>query len=174
MTKNSPKSTPIKKYKSAYIFFTQEKIPKYKKTYPKLTLKEIFKLIGKDWKKLTKKEKEKYYKLEKKSKEMFDKNKRKVKYNYKKKKIEIKKPVRYRTSFMIYLHENKNKIDKKNCITSLKNIGELWKKLNEKERDIYIKKSEEDKKRYKNELMEYLKKKDLKEKNDNKKLIKNR
>ena len=162
MTKKRTKSTSIKKYKSAYIFFTQEKIPKYKKLHPKLLLKEIFKLIGKDWKKLTKKEKEKYYKLENKSKETFERDKKKVKYNYKKKKIVVKKPIRYRTSFMIYLHENKNKIDKKNCIISLKKIGELWKNLNEKERDIYNKKSEEDKKRYKNELMEYLKKQDSK------------
>ena len=174
MTKKKPKLSKIKKYKSAYIFFTQENIPKYKKLEPKLLLREIFTLIGKDWKKLSKKEKEKYYKLEKKSKEMFEKSKENAKYNYRKKKIEVKKPKRYRTSFMIYLHENKNKIDKRNCITSLKNIGELWKNLNEKERNMYNKKSEEDKKRYKNELVEYLKKKDLIEKNENKKLIKER
>ena len=174
MTKKKPKLSKIKKYKSAYIFFTEENIPKYKKLEPKLLLREIFKLIGKDWKKLSKKEKEKYYKLENKSKETFVKSKENAKYNYKKKKVEIKKPIRYRTSFMIYLHENKNKIDKNNCIISLKNIGELWKKLNEKERNIYVKKSEEDKKRYKNELVDYLKKKDLIEKNESKKLIKTR
>ena len=65
---------------------------------------------------------------------------------------------------MIYLHENKNKIDKNNCIKSLKNLGENWKKLNEKERNVYIKKSEEDKIRYKNELIDYLKQKDINEK----------
>ena len=174
MTKKKPKLSKMKKYKSAYIFFTEENIPKYKKLEPKLLLREIFKLIGKDWKKLSKKEKEKYYKLENKSKETFVKSKENAKYNYKKKKVEIKKPIRYRTSFMIYLHENKNKIDKNNCITSLKNIGELWKELNEKERNIYVKKSEEDKIRYKNELVDYLKKKDLIEKNESKKLIKTR
>ena len=70
---------------------------------------------------------------------------------------------------MIYLHENKSKIDKKNCINSLKNIGQNWKNLTKKERAFYIKKEEEDKKRYKNELMEYLKNKD---KIENKKIIK--
>ena len=170
MTKRKFKSSTIKKYKSAYIFFTQEKTPKYKKLFPNLLLKEIFKLIGKDWKKLTQKEKDKYYELEKKSKETFNKNKEKVKYFYKPKKIEIKKPVRNRTAFMIFLHENKNKIDKNNCIVSLKNIGKLWKTLNEDEKNIYIQKSEEDKKRYKDELVEYLKKKDIIEKNENKKL----
>ena len=68
---------------------------------------------------------------------------------------------------MIYLHENKNKIDKNNCIVSLRNLGQIWKKLGEKEKNKYIKKSEEDKIRYKNELMEYLKKKDKITKNKN-------
>ena len=141
MSKKKLKSSSIKKYKSAYIFFTQEKTPKYKKLFPNLLLKEIFKLIGKDWKKLTQKEKIKYYELEKKSKEAFNNEKEEAKYFYKKKKIEIKKPVRNRTAFMIYLHENKNKIDKKNCIMSLKNIGKLWKKLSEDEKQEYVKKS---------------------------------
>ena len=171
MSKKKLKSSSIKKYKSAYIFFTQEKTPKYKKLFPNLLLKEIFKLIGKDWKKLTQKEKIKYYELEKKSKEAFNNEKAEVKYFYKKKKIEIKKPVRNRTAFMIYLHENKNKIDKKNCIMSLKNIGKLWKKLSEDEKNIYLRKSEEDKKRYKDELIEYLKKKDSLEKNENRKIM---
>ena len=174
MTKKAPKSSPIKKYKSAYIFFTQEKTPIYKKLYPNMLLKEIFKLIGNAWKKLNEKEKEKYYKLEKKSKEKFDKNKEKICYKYIKKKINIKKPVKNRTAFMIYLHENKNKIDKNNCIVSLRNLGQIWKKLGEKEKNKYIKKSEEDKIRYKNELVDYLKKKDLIEKNESKKLIKTR
>ena len=37
---------------------------------------------------------------------------------------------------MIYLHENKNKIDKNNSITSLRNLGQIWKKLGEKEKKI--------------------------------------
>ena len=168
MVKNKSVSSPIKKYKSAYMFFTQENVPKYKQLYPHLLLREIFKLIGKDWKQLSKEDKEKYFELEKKSKDIFNKNKEKRSYKYIKKKIKIKKPIRSRTAFMIYLHENKNKIAKDNCIESLKNLGENWKKLNKKEKDIYIKKSEEDKIRYKNELMDYLKKKDTIEKRNNK------
>ena len=169
MTKIKPKISPIKKYKSAYIYFTQEKIPIYKKLYPNLSLREIFKLIGKEWKQIKKKEKGKYYELEKKSKEIFNKIKEKGKYKYIKKQIMIKKPKRNRTSFMIYLHENKNKINKDNCIESLRSIGQKWKDLTDKERDLYIKKSEEDKKRYKIELVEYLKNKDIIEKKDIKK-----
>ena len=160
MTKKNSKSSNIKKYKSAYIFFTQDNISKYKKLYPKISLREIFKLIGDEWNKLNEKEKVKYYELEKKSKEYFEKNKEKNNYNYKKKKIEIKKPKRFRTAFMIYLQENKNKVDKKNCIESLKVLGQNWKNLSKIEKDIYIKKSENDKERYNKELMDYLKNKD--------------
>ena len=160
MTKKNSKSSNIKKYKSAYIFFTQDNISKYKKLYPKITLREIFKLIGDEWNKLNEKEKVKYYELEKKSKEYFEKNKEKNNYNYKKKKIEIKKPKRFRTAFMIYLQENKSKVDKKNCIESLKVLGQNWKNLSKIEKDIYIKKSENDKERYNKELMDYLKNKD--------------
>ena len=160
MTKKNSKSSNIKKYKSAYIFFTQDNISKYKKLYPKISLREIFKLIGDEWNKLNEKEKVKYYELEKKSKEYFEKNKEKNNYNYKKKKIEIKKPKRFRTAFMIYLQENKSKVDKKNCIESLKVLGQNWKNLSKIEKDIYIKKSENDKERYNKELMDYLKNKD--------------
>ena len=160
MSKKNSKSSNIKKYKSAYIFFTQDNISKYKKLYPKISLREIFKLIGDEWNKLNEKEKVKYYELEKKSKEYFEKNKEKNNYNYKKKKIEIKKPKRFRTAFMIYLQENKSKVDKKNCIESLKVLGQNWKNLSKIEKDIYIKKSENDKERYNKELMDYLKNKD--------------
>ena len=160
MTKKNSKSSNIKKYKSAYIFFTQDNISKYKKLYPKITLREIFKLIGDEWNRLNEKEKVKYYELEKKYKEYFEKNKEKNNYNYKKKKIEIKKPKRFRTAFMIYLQENKSKVDKKNCIESLKVLGQNWKNLSKIEKDIYIKKSENDKERYNKELMDYLKNKD--------------
>ncbi len=160
MVKKISQIKQIKKYKSAYIFFTQDNISKYKKLYPKISLREIFKLIGDEWNKLNEKEKVKYYELEKKSKEYFEKNKEKNNYNYKKKKIEIKKPKRFRTAFMIYLQENKSKVDKKNCIESLKVLGQNWKNLSKIEKDIYIKKSENDKERYNKELMDYLKNKD--------------
>ena len=61
---------------------------------------------------------------------------------------------------MIYLQENKSKVDKKNCIESLKVLGQNWKNLSKIEKDIYIKKSENDKERYNKELMDYLKNKD--------------
>ena len=162
MVKKKPKAKQIKlkKYKSAYIFFTQEKIQKYKKLYPNTLYRDIFKLIGEEWKNLKENSRKKYYDLEKNSKELFEKNKEKSNYNYSIKKKKIKKPIRNRTPFMIYLHENKEKIDKNNCVKSLKNIGEMWKSISNKEKEIYIKKAEDDKERYKKELFEYIKIKD--------------
>ena len=165
MVKNQKKPKEIKKYKSAYIFFTQEKIPKYKKLYPNKLFRELFKLIGEEWKNLNENLKLKYYDLEKKSKELFENNKQKVKYNYTINQKKNKKPIRTRTPFMIYLHENKKNIDKKNCISSLKKIGEIWKNLSEKEKGIYIRKAEDDKERYKKDLFEYFKNKDKNRKN---------
>ena len=168
MVKKKVQSNSIKKYKSAYMFFTQENTVKYKKKYPTLLFRDIFKIIGKDWKNLKNSEKAKYYDLEKKSKEIFEKNKQKSIYKYNKKKLNIKKPIKNRTPFMIYLHENKNKVDKNNCILSLKKIGESWRNISNVEKDIYIKKAEEDKERYKNELLEYIKNKDKNDKDKNK------
>ena len=142
------------------MFFTQENSPKYKKLYPKLLFRDIFKLIGEEWKKLNEKDKKRYFDLEKKSKEIFEKNKEKSNYNYIIKKKNLKKPIKSRTPFMIYLHESKDKIDKNNCILSLKKIGEKWRNISNVKKEIYINKANEDKIRYKNELIEYMKKRD--------------
>ena len=150
----------IKKYKSAYMFFTQENAQKYKIMYPNLLFREIFKIIGADWKNLKASSKKKYYDLEKQSKEIFEKNKEKSVYKYTKKKIKIKKPIKKRTPFMLYLRENKDKVDKDNCIESLKKIGELWKSIANDEKEEYIQKAKDDEVRYQKELFEFLKNKD--------------
>ena len=165
MGKKQNQTNMIKKYKSAYMFFTQENAQKYKKMYPNLLFREIFKIIGTEWKNLKESSKKMYYDLEKKSKEIFEKNKEKSVYKYTKKKIKIKKPKKKRTPFMFFLKENKDKIDKTNCILSLKKIGELWKDMKEDEKEEYLQKAKEDEKRYQDELFEYLKNKDKIKKN---------
>ena len=154
----------IKKYLSAYMFFTKEKIKKYKEIHPELLFRDIFKLIGEEWRNMKESSKKKYYDLEKKSKEIFEKEKLKANYKYTKKEIKNKKPIKNRTPFMIYLHENKNKIDKNNCILSLKKIGEKWKNISDKVKCIYVQKAKDDKERYKIELIQYLKNKNRNEK----------
>lgn len=146
----------IKKYKSAYIFFSEEKSKEYKKINPNFSQKEVFKLIGKDWKSLAKIKKKKYYDLEEKSRKQFNECKIFNPYNYNKSKI-VKKPKRYRTPFMIYLHENKKKIDKSNSVPSLKSLGSTWKNMSKYKKQIYMNKSEKDKERYKQELLIYMK-----------------
>ena len=170
MGKKQNQAKTIKKYKSAYMFFTQESTSKYKEMYPQLLFRDIFKLIGEEWRNLKDDSKKKYYDLEKKAKEEFEKEKEKSSYKYIKKETKIKKPIKNRTPFMIYLHENKNKIDKNDCILSLKKIGEKWKNISNKIKYIYIKKAEEDKERYKNELIEFLKNKNKIENIKNKKI----
>ena len=165
MGKKQNQTKMIKKYKSAYMFFTQENSQKYKKIYPNLSFREIFKIIGTEWNSLKESSKKKYYDLEKKSKEIFEKNKEKSVYKYTKKKTKIKKPIKKRTPFMLYLRDNKDRIDKDNCIESLKKIGELWKSMTNDEKEEYIQKSKDDEVRYQKELFEYLKKKDKINKN---------
>ena len=146
----------IKKFKSAYIFFSEEKSKEYKKINPSISPRELFRLIGKNWKSLANNKKRKYYDLEEKSRKYFMECKNVFPYNYNKSKV-VKKPKRYRTPFMIYLHENKEKIDKSNSVTSLKLIGSTWKNMSKNKKQIYIDKSEKDKERYKLELLEYMK-----------------
>ena len=165
MGKKQNQTKMIKKYKSAYMFFTQENSQKYKKIYPNLSFREIFKIIGTEWNSLKESSKKKYYDLEKKSKEIFEKNKEKSVYKYTKKKIKIKKPIKKRTPFMLYLRDNKDRIDKDNCIESLKKIGELWKSMTNDEKEEYIQKSKDDEVRYQKELFEYLKNEDKIKKN---------
>ena len=165
MGKKQNQTKMIKKYKSAYMFFTQENSQKYKKIYPNLSFREIFKIIGTEWNSLKESSKKKYYDLEKKSKEIFEKNKEKSVYKYTKKKTKIKKPIKKRTPFMLYLRDNKDRIDKDNCIESLKKIGELWKSMTNDEKEEYIQKSKDDEVRYQKELFEYLKNKDKINKN---------
>ncbi len=54
---------------------------------------------------------------------------------------------------MIYLHDNKDKIDKHNSVESLKIIAKTWKEMDYKDKKIYFEKAQEDKERYKNELI---------------------
>ena len=54
---------------------------------------------------------------------------------------------------MIFLHENKAKIDKHNSVESLKNIAKIWKEMDNKNKKIYFEKAQKDKERYKKELI---------------------
>ena len=65
------KEKKIKKYRTPYIIFVQEEIKKMKNI--NLNIIEKMKIIGKNWKKLSIKEKEKYIKESELDKEKFNK-----------------------------------------------------------------------------------------------------
>ena len=64
------KEKKIKKYRTPYIIFVQEEIKKMKNI--NLNIIEKMKIIGKNWKKLSIKEKEKYIKESELDKEKFN------------------------------------------------------------------------------------------------------
>ena len=150
------KEKKIKKYKTPYIFFVQDEIEKMRKEKQNtLNIIEKMKIIGNKWKNLSNDIKQIYIKKSELDKEKFNKIKLEsgIPYKYKKKKEIIKKIKRFRTPFMIFLHENKAKIDKHNSVESLKNIAKIWKEMDNKNKKSYFEKAQKDKERYKNELI---------------------
>ena len=147
------KEKKIKKYRTPYIIFVQEEIKKMKNI--NLNIIEKMKIIGKNWKKLSIKEKEKYIKESELDKEKFNTLKESgIKYKYKKKKnIIIRKIKRFRTAFMFFLRDKKKDIDKKNSVDSLRKIAKEWKEMNLEKKKIYYDFEKEDKIRYEKELM---------------------
>ena len=150
------KEKKIKKYKTPYIFFVQDEIEKMRKEKQNnLNIIEKMKIIGNKWKNLPNDIKQIYINKSELDKEKFNKIKLEsgIPYKYKKKKEVIKKIKRFRTPFMIFLHENKDKIDKHNSVESLKKIAKIWKEMDNKNKNIYFEKAQKDKERYKNELI---------------------
>ena len=150
------KEKKIKKYKTPYIFFVQDETEKMRKEKQNnLNLIAKMKIIGNKWKNLPNNIKQIYIKKSELDKEKFNKIKLEsgIQYKYKKKKEIVKKIKRFRTPFMIYLHDNKDKIDKHNSVESLKIIAKTWKEMDYKDKKIYFEKAQEDKERYKNELI---------------------
>lgn len=162
----------LKRYKSAYLFFFENEIKKKKQENNTFPYIELVKEIGKKWTTLSKEEKEKYINLEKIEKNKFNKEKGNSRYLYQRSK-KVKKPKRFRTAYMFFLHEKKTDIDRQNVISSLKTIGKEWKNLTEEQRKIYKEKEIEDKLRYVRDFNDYIEKilKQKKNKKDNKKKI---
>jgi hypothetical protein len=60
---------------------------------------------------------------------------------------------------MFFSNENRNKIKEANPEMSFgeigRKVGEAWKALSDKQRQVYVKKSVEDKKRYESDMQTY-------------------
>jgi hypothetical protein len=150
----------IKKYKSAYILYTEERRPFIKQQYPKLiNSRDITRLIAQEWKNLGDADKLKYKEKEKKEKEQFERLKmenKTIRYTYTKYR-KPRKPVRHRTPYMFFIKDKKETFKGKSNIANMTELSEQWRLMQDVEKIQYIKQSEEDKKRYKMELDIYVK-----------------
>lgn len=68
-------------------------------------------------------------------------------------------PKKGMSAFMIFSNEYRNKVKSENPECSFgevgKKVGEAWKALSDEQKQVYVKKAEEDKKRYESELQTY-------------------
>lgn len=68
-------------------------------------------------------------------------------------------PKKGMSAFMFFSNENRNKIKEANPEMSFgeigRKVGEAWKALSDKQRQVYVKKSVEDKKRYESDMQTY-------------------
>jgi hypothetical protein len=68
-------------------------------------------------------------------------------------------PKRGMSAFMLFSNEQRNKIKGENPEATFgevgRKVGEAWKALNDKQKQVYVKKAEQDKKRYETELQKY-------------------
>ena len=133
----------IKRFKSAYIFYFEKEKQRIKKEKPDIKYRELLKEIGKRWVELSAEEKKEFYELERTDKEKFTTLKQTQRYTYTAT-SKPKKPKRFRTAFMIFLHEKKEEIDKANVVKSLKEIGQEWKNLPNIMKQYYKEKENED------------------------------
>jgi hypothetical protein len=173
----------IKKYKSAYIIFCTEIRNKLKSEYYKnFKLEELDKYlniffdenklkkynnneltlkIADFWNKCPLNEKEYFFAKEKEEKEIFEEKKQKLNIDYKYPKcVKFKKPIRFRTAYMYYLKEHKEKLQSKDRLKNIeyiRTISNKWNEMTIEEKDKFNKLAIDDKIRYENEYKEYIK-----------------
>ena len=147
----------MKRARSGYILYTIDTAVrgKVKKDNPDAKLGDISKVLGKQWKSLSEKEKKKYTdasakekavvdKLKKEQPELFVKKEKKEKKEKKAKKVVDKnKPKRPLNSYMLYAQDARVELKKKNPEMKAvggeisKKIGEQWKKMAAKDKNKY-------------------------------------
>ena len=163
-------NTIMKKARSSYILYTIDTTVrgKVKKDNPDAKLGEISKILGKQWKSLSDKEKKKYTdasakekaevdKLKKKNPELFVKKEKKVK-----KVVDKNKPKRPLNSYMLYAQDARVELKKKNPEMKAvggeisKKIGEQWKKLAAKDKKKYEDLAKKAKTEYEKKMKDYV------------------
>ena len=166
-------NTIMKKARSSYILYTIDTAvrSKVKKDNPDAKLGEISKILGKQWKSLSDKEKKKYTdasakekaevdKLKKTNPELFVKKEKKAKKE--KKVVDKNKPKRPLNAYMIYAQDARVELKKKNPEMKAvggeisKKIGEQWKKLAAKDKKKYEDLAKKAKSEYEKKMKDYV------------------
>jgi hypothetical protein len=159
MQGNSECDNKIKKFKSAYIIFSEDFRRSIKSQNIKLSSQEITKKIAETWKTLSETIKNEYREKEQKGRELFE-NKKKEAGTYKyKKNIKNVKPKRFRTPFMFFMMSHREHLrqnEKFKNIDMIKSLSERWNLMNEEEKKEYELLAKSDKIRYDNEMEVYI------------------
>lgn len=166
-------NTIMKKARSSYILYTMDTTVrgKVKKDNPEAKLGEISKILGKQWKSLSDKEKKKYTdasakekaevdKLKKENPELFVKKEKKEKKA--KKVVDKNKPKRPLNAYMLYAQDARVELKKKNPEMKAvggeisKKIGEQWNKMAAKDKKKYEDLAKKAKTEYEKKMKSYV------------------
>lgn len=144
----------IKRPLSAYILFCKEQIPEYKIKYPHLIVRQLFKLVASEWKEL--KDKTKYKQMEEEHKKQFYESKKSKSYKYRISQ-KIKRPIRYRTPFNLFLKDKKGIFEQANCTPAklVQDLAKAWNSMSQEAKAPYFDKALQDKLRYNKEYSSY-------------------
>lgn len=163
-------SAKPKKPQTAYFCFMADKRAEIKSSNPDLDHKELVKKMGEEWNKLSEKGKEKYTALANKDKQRYlkemesyeptsdDECKKGKKKGGKKAKKEKKEgqPKKPMSAYFFYIGERRATLKEEKPDLGNKEIviemGKEWAAMSDKDKAKYVKKAEEDKKRYEKEM----------------------
>ena len=149
---------------TGYMIYSGEIRSKIKEENPDADFQTISVEIGKSWRALSDKQKEVYKKKSEKLKKEY--NKKMESYvppegsNFKK--VDKNKPKKALSSYIFFSLDKRKEIVEKNPNINgkevLSKVGKIWNEMKDSEKAKYVKKAEEDKKRYAREMEEYEKK----------------
>jgi len=159
-------SKPPKRAVSAFLFFSTARRPDIKKEQPELSVTQVAKLLGQEWASMSQEEKGPFQAQADTDKKRYAKEKadyvpeeggpqkanRKRKRTAEKAKEGVKKPL---TAYFHYLAAQRDKMRLANPDLSqkelLREMGRLWREMGQKEKEVFVKRADEDKARYEKE-----------------------
>lgn len=159
-----------KRAKSSYMMFCAEQRKEIVKNNPKLSVTEIMSKLGKTWKELKDEQKKKYEALATEDKKRYERemedyepapefeNAKSEKGRKRGEKKGKDGPKRALSAYMFFCADERERIKQEDSGLSNKEImsemGRRWKALSDSDKEPYVRKHEEDKRRYENETGE--------------------